>query len=100
MLKRRGYTLTDSLGAGISMAVEIQQFWSWMTPGFFALSFEAQITCKISVTRDGKTTAFHVRGYGLNHGQFAKDVNWQQAYDDAYTDFLAKLDEQLADLGL
>jgi hypothetical protein len=99
-LKRRGYTLAPGSDAGAGLMVEIEQFWAWMTPGFFALSFEAQISCKVSLVRHGATRVFHVRGYGLNHGQFAKDVNWQQAYDEAYTDFLAKLDEQLADVGM
>jgi len=40
-----------------------------------------------------------VKGYGLNHGQFAKDANWQQAYEPAFEDFIANL-EHNGNLGL
>ena len=99
-LKRRGFQIVDPSATENSATAEIQQFWSWMTPGFFALSFEAQIKCKVTVTRAGKATTIVVKGYGLNHGQFAKDVNWQEAYDIAVQDFLANLNEQLDASGL
>ncbi len=97
-LKRRGYTVVD--GAPTTVSAEVQQFWTWMTPGFFALSFEAQISCTVTVTKEGKPFSYVVKGYGLNHGQFAKDVNWQEAYDIALQDFLKNLDEQLNASGM
>jgi hypothetical protein len=99
-LKRRGFEVVDPSATGNSATGDIEEFWSWITPGFFALSFEAQIKCKVTVTRDGKTTTIVVKGYGLNHGQFAKDVNWQEAYDIAVQDFLTNLNEQLDAAGL
>jgi hypothetical protein len=97
-LKRRGYNVVDA--APTSVGAEVQQFWTWMTPGFFALSFEAQISCKVTVASGGKSSSFIVKGYGLNHGQFAKDVNWREAYDLAIQDFLKNLDEQLNAAGM
>jgi hypothetical protein len=97
-LKRKGYDVVDS--APGSITAEVQQFWTWTTPGFFALSFEAQIDCKVTVTSGGKESSFIVKGYGLNHGQFAKDVNWQEAYDIAVQDFLKNLDEALGAAGM
>jgi hypothetical protein len=100
-LKRRGFeVVTSGVTTGDVATAEVEKFWTWMSPGFWALSFEAQIKCKVTITQGGKTTLIVVKGYGLNHGQFAKDVNWQQAYDDAFSDFLANLDEQLAAAGL
>ena len=52
------------------------------------------------MTSAGKQSSFVVKGYGLNHGQFAKDVNWQQAFDLAVQDFLKNLGEQLDATGL
>lgn len=92
-LKRRGYTVVDS--SPNSVTADVQQFWTWLTPGFFALSFEAQITCKVTLSSGGKQATFIVKGYGLNHGQFAKDVNWQEAYEIAVQDFLTNLNQQL-----
>jgi hypothetical protein len=97
-LKRRGYSVTG--GAPISVSAEVQQFWTWMTPGFFALSFEAQLECKVTVTNGAKQSTFVVKGYGLNHGQFAKDSNWREAYDIAVQDFLKNLDAGLSTIGM
>ena len=94
-LKGRGYEIVELSATDNSVKAEIDQFWTWMTPGFFALSFEAQVTCKVTVTHAGKQSSFVVKGYGLNHGQFAKDVNWREAYDIAFEDFLKNLNEQL-----
>ena len=44
-------------------------------------------------------TTVAVKGYGKNHGQIAKNGNWQEAWDIAFTDFLASLDQQLAASG-
>jgi hypothetical protein len=99
-LKRRGYEVVDASTTENRATLEIQQFWSWMTPGFFALSFEAQIKCKVTISKDGKPVSVIVKGYGLNHGQLAKNVNWQEAFDIAFADFLKNLDEQADAAGL
>jgi len=41
-----------------------------------------------------------VRGYGRNLGQFAKDVNWQDAYGPALEDFTANLSREIDKIGL
>jgi len=94
-LRRRGYEIAGSAAPESTVTAEIQQFWSWATPGFFAMSFEAQITCKVTVTSGGKQATFVVKGYGLNHGQIAKDGNWRETYDAAFQDFLTNLNQQL-----
>jgi hypothetical protein len=99
-LRRRGYAIADSGPSGGTVTVEVQDFWSWMTPGFIALSFEARIGCKVTIEANGKTATFQVRGYALNHGQIAKDKNWQEAYEEAFADFLKDFDLQLRDNGL
>lgn len=99
-LKQKGYEVVDTATTENRATVEVQQFWSWMTPGFFALSFEAQIKCRVTISKDGKQASFIVKGYGLNHGQFAKDVNWQEAFDIAFADFLKNFGEQADAAGL
>jgi hypothetical protein len=99
-LKRRGFELTDSSKADSVVTAGIQQFWSWMTPGFVVLTFEAQISCNVTVNRGGKQSTFVVKGYGKNHGQIAKTGNWQETWEAAFTDFLSNLDQQLASSGL
>ncbi len=98
-LKQRGYTVVaGGPGAG-TVVVEVQDFWSWTTPGFWALSFEARIGCKVSMEYGGRKATFQVRGYALNHGQIAKDKNWQEAYEEAFADFLKDFDLRLRDNG-
>lgn len=99
-LKQSGYSITATSAEGNSVSAEIEQFWEWMTPGAIALTFEAKITCRIEVFINGKHAIFHVNGYGLNHGQVARDGNWQKAYTIAYKDFLSDLAVQLKDAGL
>ena len=65
-----------------------------MTPGFVALTFEAKLSCSVAVTDANGTHTALVKGYGLNHGQFAKDVNWQEAYDPAFEEFIANFGTQ------
>jgi uncharacterized lipoprotein YajG len=98
-LRQRGYAVVAAGPALATVSVDVQDFWTWTTPGFFALSFEARIGCKVTVTGNGRTATFQVRGYALNHGQVAKDKNWQEAYEEAFADFLKDFDLQLKDNG-
>ena len=79
--RRRGYTMSASGdGVALPIKVEIRDFWSWTTPGFFALSFEARLNCKVIINRAGHDVVLEVKGYALNHGQLAKNKNWEEAY--------------------
>jgi hypothetical protein len=98
-LKRRGFEFADPAKADSVVTAGIQQFWSWTTPGFVVLTFEAHISCTVTISRGGKQSTFVVKGYGKNHGQIAKDGNWKEAWDIAFADFLASLDQQLASAG-
>lgn len=90
-LRRKGYEIADDPKAPTTVAVSIDEFWGWGTPGFWALTFEAKLQCTLSISSpDGVQTAI-VKGYGINHGQVAKDVNWQEAFDPAFEDFMTNL---------
>jgi hypothetical protein len=99
-LKRKGYEIGVDPNAPYSVAVSVKEFWTWMTPGFIALTFEAKLLCVISVTDGGVVRTMIVKGYGINHGQVAKDANWQEAYDPAFEDFIANFGSQWGNLGL
>ncbi len=93
-LHRKGYGVTDDPKASVAATVSIDDFWGWGTPGFWALTFEAKIQCTISVTNATGVQKAIVKGYGINHGQVAKDVNWQEAFDPAFEDFITNLGTQ------
>jgi uncharacterized lipoprotein YajG len=87
-LRRKGYGISVDPKAPVAAAVTVDEFWGWGTPGFWALTFEAKIQCTISVISAGGAQKSIVKGYGINHGQVAKDVNWQEAFDPAFEDFI------------
>ena len=93
-LRRKGYSITDDPKAAVAALVSVDEFWGWGTPGFWALTFEAKIQCTITVTNAAGSHNAIVKGYGINHGQVAKDVNWQEAFDPAFEDFMTNLGTQ------
>jgi uncharacterized lipoprotein YajG len=99
-LHAAGFQLTSEPAAPNAMTVSIQEFWSWMSPGFAALSFEARIRCAVTVKNATGSHTLIVKGYGLNHGQFAKNVNIVEAFDPAYTDFLSNFSDNVGTLEL
>ena len=92
-LARRGYTVGSS---GTSASVNVKRFWGWATPGFWAISIDAVVECSLTV--GGKSLT--VEGKGHNNCQAATSGNWEQAYEEAFTDFLKKLESKLAGAGL
>jgi uncharacterized lipoprotein YajG len=99
-LMRKGYEIAADPSAPKSVTVSVKEFWAWMTPGFLALTFEAKLSCLITVTDAGGVRTTIVKGYGINHGQIAKDGNWQEAYDPVFEDFIANFGTQWENLGL
>ena len=98
--QRKGYTITADSNAPNRVAISVKEFWAWSTPGFVALTFEAKISCLITVNNASGVHTATIKGYGINHGQFAKDVNWQEAYDPAFEDLIANFGTQWNELEL
>jgi hypothetical protein len=94
-MQQRGHRVTDDVPSATAASVSIVEFWAWGTPGMWSISFEARVTCRLTITNAGKSNTLLVQGYGLNHGQVAKDANWQLAYERAFNDFNTKLISEL-----
>jgi Uncharacterized lipoprotein len=99
-LKRRGYAISTDSASPNTATATINDFWAWFTPGMWSVSFEANVACKITVTRAGAATTITVEGHGKNQGQVASDANWQLAYQRAFDDFLTNLNTELGKAGL
>jgi hypothetical protein len=41
-LRRKGYEIGSYANGPYTVAVSVKEFWAWMTPGFIALTFEAE----------------------------------------------------------
>lgn len=98
--RRKGYAIGTDPANATAAAVVIDEFWAWVTPGMWSISFEANVTCKITLTKDGNSKTFTVRGYAINKGQAATNPNWQKAYQAAFDDFLVQFDRTLTNAGL
>lgn len=99
-LKTRGYSVSDDPESDFTIAVRVDEFWGWFSPGMWTVSFEAKITCTVTMTGQGRDATFTVKGYGLNKGQVASDANWQLAYSRAFDDFQEKFQKELEAAGL
>lgn len=99
-LESRGYTVVDDANADTRVAVDINEFWAWFSPGFVSVSFESKLQSDLSFESAGGKKAISVSGYGLNKGQVASDANWELAFKRAFQNFLENLDKLLDESGL
>jgi uncharacterized lipoprotein YajG len=93
-LARKGYQVSTDANAANLVSVSVKEFWAWSTPGFWALTFEAKLSCEITVKNSSGLHTATVKGDGLNHGQVAKNANWKEAYDPAFEEFISDFDTQ------
>jgi uncharacterized lipoprotein YajG len=94
-LRRDGYQVTSDSEGAMPVTVSVDKFWVWMTPGMWALTFEARIMASITLTTAAGSSTFVVLGEGTNHGQSAKDGNWMEAYQPAFEAFLANFKREI-----
>lgn len=98
--RRKGYAIGTDAASATTASVVVDEFWAWVTPGMWSISFEANVACRITLKKDGNTKTLTVRGYAINKGQAATNPNWQKAYQAAFDDFLVQFDRTLTNAGL
>lgn len=95
--RQAGFHVVDSrsdLGQdGMEVDAQIEKFWAWLTPGFWAVSMESQIETALQVTEADQARTVDVRAYGINRGQTGREGNWVEAYHRGFEDYKAKLDQ-------
>jgi uncharacterized lipoprotein YajG len=100
-LRSSGYRVTDDPHASNSVAVSVNEFWAWFTPGFVSVTFEAKLECQLNVhSADGSTHTAVIKGYGKKSGQAGTDSNWRETYTLAFTDFEKNVTSAVDQLGL
>ncbi|MCL7715090.1 hypothetical protein [Stenotrophomonas mori] len=92
-LREKGYRVLAADEAvpeeALKVAVDIRQFWAWMTPGFWAIDMEAKLETRIEFNGTGAHSA-DVSAYGKKTAPTGKEGNWQQAYEHLFQDYLLK----------
>jgi hypothetical protein len=77
------------------ITVRIDQFWAWMTPGFWTLTLEheARVNVRGPVTpfQDGKA----LRAYASQKGQVAASDAWTEIVNKGLEDLTAKIRAEL-----
>lgn len=99
-LREKGYSVVEPTAPGADKAIpvqaEIQQFWSWFTPGFWALSleFEAIVNLKADqILVHGQEQK--VRGYVQLHSQAATTRAWVNTIQKGLEDLNGKTKAEL-----
>ena len=102
-LQQHGYRVLEPGASApegaLRVGVTIQEFWSWLTPGFWAVDMEAKIKAllKLSGAHDAE---LEVAAYGKKSAPTGRDDNFKQAYDRAFADYLAKQKAAMDQAGL
>ncbi|HBA83341.1 MAG TPA: flagellar biosynthesis protein [Verrucomicrobia bacterium] len=97
--KEKGYTVLDAQDAGYDQAeaveADIEQFWAWVTPGFWAASLEFEALVKVKNPTIFLTPEEAVRGSVLLHTQAAGTSAWMNILNKGLEDFIQKAQEKM-----
>ena len=91
----RGYLVVDDTSPvnakALPLSVDIRQFWSWFTPGFWAISieFEGIVILKSEALLINPEET--VRGYALARSMAATDGEWQRTMQQGIGDLIDKM---------
>jgi len=89
-----GYAVVDkqeqAKPEAIVLDISIDKFWAWMTPGFWAISLESEITTTNNIAVPKKEKPIVVMATARNSCQAATDGNWRKAFKMVIDDFIEK----------
>lgn len=102
-LRSRGYRVvppgSDVPADALRVNVRIEEFWAWLTPGFWAIDMEARLRTLLQVG-DDDARRIDVSAYGKKTAPTGREDNWKQAYDRAFEDYLQKQRAALEQSGI
>lgn len=74
------------------LEVEINKFWSWMNPGFWAITLSTEIETKISVSNEEEKKTIHVKS--ADHFQTGVEGNWLSVMNTALKNYISEVKAQ------
>ena len=90
-----GYAVVDEksqrYAEALPLKIDIQQFWSWFTPGFWAIKVEFEGIVVMNGDMIVPTPVQEVRGYAMVEAAAATDGVWQDVMQQGLTDLIAKM---------
>jgi len=89
------YKNDTEFAKALPVNIEIQQFWSWSTPGAFqgSLEFEGIVLLKSEVLAGRSEET--VRGYSVIKIMVATDSRWQEVIQNGVHDMIEKMKTKL-----
>lgn len=90
-----GYTViekpTDMSKSPYVVEVQINKFWSWMNPGFWAITLSTEIATDITVIKasDGDKKTISVKA--ADHFQTAVEGNWLSVMNSALKEYISEV---------
>jgi hypothetical protein len=98
-LEEKGYAVvaegSPEFANALPVNIEIQQFWSWLTPGAFLISVEFVGTVLLrgeGLVGSNEETA---RGYSIINAMAATDSQWQEVMQNGVQDLIEKMKTKL-----
>jgi hypothetical protein len=96
--RQAGYRVApDAASAGASpliVDVSIRKFWTWLQPGFWALTFHGEIETDLTVTAGGRPTTIRVKTQDPQ--QVGTEAVWIQTVEKALAAYRAEAAGKLA----
>jgi hypothetical protein len=98
-LAEKGYAVvaegSPEFAKALPVNIEIHQFWSWFTPGFFLVSVEfvGLVSLKGEVLAGSNEET--VRGYSIINAMAATDSQWQEVMQNGVQDLIEKMKTKL-----
>ncbi len=94
-LSQRGYTVVQvgapQYGDAAALDVDISQFWTWLTPGFWTLSLENVSVLVLRSPRIFSGREQYVRGYAIVNTMAATDEEWKRTMQLGVKDLVDKV---------
>lgn len=97
--EQAGYKVPPAAEAGSSplfVDVRITRFWAWMTPGFWALTFEARIETDLEI--QGKDSVVSIKSYANDSRQLGTDSAWIDIVSKGLQEYQAQAAARLSAL--
>ncbi|SLM32117.1 putative Flagellar biosynthetic protein [Desulfamplus magnetovallimortis] len=87
---------TDKQKNAVPVKADIEQFWAWVTPGFWTISLEFEAKVKIKGDIPSFENGDTVRGYVKLHTQAAGTKAWMNTMDKGLESFVSEVKKRLS----
>jgi len=97
--RSQGYQTTQTKSnANVIVNCTVEDFWGWVSPGFFSISVESRIQTAITLTtisNPPKVFSMEVKSYGRKENQMVTSGSWIETYRRAFENYLNKFEEEM-----